>query len=242
MLLHMVSSGSLDAQLQQIAWSMASRMQLVHPAEPWDEYHDATVEERRAGCLALMRVYTRMIKVLQRRIDLAVKEALTLDATYGDIATACGISRQAARQRWLRRRERYEPPQVLLRGGPRDGERERPRPGEELIITLWEEGPTRPSGYARYVPSEENPGTYQFAGADTYNWDAAAAEPPRQGRPRVYEIAKEFGVESKAVLAKLQEMGEVVRSAASTVEPEALRQLWEHFEAPRIQAPPEGRP
>jgi hypothetical protein len=51
MLLYMVSSGPLDAQLQQIAWSMASRMQLVHPAEPWDEYHDATVEERRAGCL-----------------------------------------------------------------------------------------------------------------------------------------------------------------------------------------------
>jgi hypothetical protein len=229
----MVTSGPLDAQLQQIAWSMASHMQLTaRPAEPWDEYHDATVEERRAGCLALMRVYTRMIKVLQRRIDLAVKEALILDATYGDIATACGISRQAARQRWLRHRERYEHPRVRLSGGPRDGEWKRPRPGDELIVTLWEDGPVRPSGSARYVPSEENPGIYTFAGSDTYNWEAPATEPPRQGPPRVYEIAKEFGVESKAVLAKLQEMGEFVSSAASTVKPEALRQLWEHFQTP----------
>ena len=33
---------------------------------------------------------------------------------------------------------------------------------------------------------------------------------------RVYELAKEFGVESKAVMVKLQEMGEFVRSASST--------------------------
>ena len=36
---------------------------------------------------------------------------------------------------------------------------------------------------------------------------------------RVYELAKELGVESKVVMTKLQEMGEFVRSASSTVEP-----------------------
>ena len=34
---------------------------------------------------------------------------------------------------------------------------------------------------------------------------------------RVYELAKEFGVESKAVMAKLNEMGEFVRSASSKI-------------------------
>jgi len=34
---------------------------------------------------------------------------------------------------------------------------------------------------------------------------------------RVYELAKEFGVESKAVMVKLNEMGEFVRSASSTI-------------------------
>jgi translation initiation factor IF-2 len=53
---------------------------------------------------------------------------------------------------------------------------------------------------------------------------------PEQGKPRIYEIAKEFGIESNAVMAKLQAMGEFVISASSTVEPDALRQLWEHFE------------
>ena len=31
---------------------------------------------------------------------------------------------------------------------------------------------------------------------------------------RVYELAKEFGVESKVVMTKLEEMGEFVRSAS----------------------------
>ena len=48
---------------------------------------------------------------------------------------------------------------------------------------------------------------------------------------RVYELAKEFGVESKVVLAKLNDMGEFVRSASSTVEPPVVRKLKEVFPA-----------
>src|ERR1700727_1006176 len=46
---------------------------------------------------------------------------------------------------------------------------------------------------------------------------------------RVYELAKEFGVESKAVMAKLEEMGEFVRSASSTIEAPVVRRLKEAF-------------
>ena len=42
---------------------------------------------------------------------------------------------------------------------------------------------------------------------------------------RVYELAKELGVESKTVMAKLNELGEFVRSASSTVEPPVVRKL-----------------
>ncbi|MEY4972506.1 MAG: hypothetical protein RL399_463 [Actinomycetota bacterium] len=42
---------------------------------------------------------------------------------------------------------------------------------------------------------------------------------------RVHELAKQLGMESKEVLAKLQEMGEFVRSASSTVEPPVARKL-----------------
>jgi translation initiation factor IF-2 len=48
---------------------------------------------------------------------------------------------------------------------------------------------------------------------------------------RVYELAKEFGVESKAVMAKLNEMGEFVRSASSTIEAPVVRRLKEEFAA-----------
>ena len=46
---------------------------------------------------------------------------------------------------------------------------------------------------------------------------------------RVHELAKQLGMESKAVLAKLQEMGEFVRSASSTVEAPVVRKMLELF-------------
>ena len=52
---------------------------------------------------------------------------------------------------------------------------------------------------------------------------------------RVYELAKDLGMESKDVLAKLQEMGEFVRSASSTVEPPVVRKFLEKF--PPINKP-----
>jgi hypothetical protein len=45
----------------------------------------------------------------------------------------------------------------------------------------------------------------------------------------VYELAKEFGVESQVVLARLNGMGEFVRSASSTVEPSLIRRLRDEF-------------
>lgn len=46
---------------------------------------------------------------------------------------------------------------------------------------------------------------------------------------RVHELAKQLGMESKVVLAKLQEMGEFVRSASSTVEAPVVRKMIELF-------------
>jgi translation initiation factor IF-2 len=49
---------------------------------------------------------------------------------------------------------------------------------------------------------------------------------------RVYELAKEMGVESKVVMAKLQELGEFVRSASSTIEAPVVRKLTDAFQGP----------
>ncbi|BAL92184.1 putative translation initiation factor IF-2 [Actinoplanes missouriensis 431] len=51
------------------------------------------------------------------------------------------------------------------------------------------------------------------------------------GKARVHELAKELGVDSKTVLAKLKDMGEFVKSASSTVEAPVARRLRGAFES-----------
>ncbi|MUL72601.1 translation initiation factor IF-2, partial [Mycobacterium sp. CBMA311] len=70
------------------------------------------------------------------------------------------------------------------------------------------------------------------------------------GKARVHELAKELGVTSKEVLARLSEQGEFVKSASSTVEAPVARRLREAFgggkpaksEAPAAAARPSGAP
>ena len=58
---------------------------------------------------------------------------------------------------------------------------------------------------------------------------------------RVYELAKELGVESKVVMAKLTEMGEFVRSASSTVEPPVVRKLRDAMPAAPADGATDGK-
>ncbi|MBV9823315.1 MAG: translation initiation factor IF-2 N-terminal domain-containing protein, partial [Actinobacteria bacterium] len=62
------------------------------------------------------------------------------------------------------------------------------------------------------------------------------------GKARVHELAKELGVPSKEVLAKLNELGEFVKSASSTVEPPVARRLREAFPAAAKAAPAKSAP
>ncbi|WNG84131.1 translation initiation factor IF-2 [Mycobacterium sp. ITM-2016-00316] len=65
------------------------------------------------------------------------------------------------------------------------------------------------------------------------------------GKARVHELAKELGVTSKEVLARLSDQGEFVKSASSTVEAPVARRLRESFgggksapaDAPAAKAP-----
>ncbi|MFC4126642.1 translation initiation factor IF-2 [Nocardia rhizosphaerae] len=65
------------------------------------------------------------------------------------------------------------------------------------------------------------------------------------GKARVHELAKELGVTSKELLAKLKEQGEFVKSASSTVEAPVARRLRESLaskSAPATDAKPAARP
>jgi hypothetical protein len=199
----------LASQLHEIAWSAVPRP----AADPWGSA-PGTREERRAGSLELLAVYSRLVKVLQRRIDLTIKDALDAGADYGQVAAACGVSRQAVRQRWMRRaagprwhemRLPYpRPPSwagrppgsepgpavvVRLAGGPHDGGRDLASPGQILMYEVGGPSP-EPHGYvpllAWYVPSQEDANVHVFAGAerDRRPADVAGQRPESASRPK----------------------------------------------------------
>ncbi|MGH3723030.1 MAG: translation initiation factor IF-2 [Mycobacterium sp.] len=60
------------------------------------------------------------------------------------------------------------------------------------------------------------------------------------GKARVHELAKELGVTSKEVLARLSNQGEFVKSASSTVEAPVARRLRESFGGDKPAAAPNG--
>jgi translation initiation factor IF-2 len=67
------------------------------------------------------------------------------------------------------------------------------------------------------------------------------------GKARVHELAKELGVSSKEVLARLSDQGEFVKSASSTVEAPVARRLRESFggakaAAEKVKAQGNGAP
>jgi Translation initiation factor IF-2, N-terminal region len=262
----MTAIPQLASQLHKIAWSAVQGP----AADPWAEA-GGTREKRRAGSLQLLAVYSQLIKVLQRRIDLTIKDALDAGSDYGEIATACRVSRQAIRQRWLRRTagsrwfevrlsprpgdqaggrpHAYEAAQavlVRLAGGPYDGARDMPSPGEILKYEA-DSPPSVSSGpvplLAWYVPSQDDANVYVFAGVERDAWRMHTGRLLAPGgalakKPRVYELAAEFGVESKIIMAKLQEMGEFIRSASSTVDHLAAYKLRIQLAAQAQRKPP----
>ena len=248
----------LASQLHEIAWSAVRE---GPAADPWAGA-GGTRQERRAGALQLLAVYSQLIKVLQRRIDLTIKDALDAGSDYGEIATACGVSRQAIRQRWLRRSTSSLWYEVWRRPRPaarptvgRAANFRRPSgcgwpAGRMMAAVIWLPQArcwsTRPMARPLIRPA-----LYRswrgISPAGTMRMSTSLPEssgitwrPGRRGhdrgstggaKPRVYELAAEFGVESKVVMAKLQEMGEFVRSASSTVEHAAAEELREQFAA-----------
>ena len=59
-------------------------------------------------------------------------------------------------------------------------------------------------------------------------------------KARVYEVAKELGIDGKTAVAKLQELGEFVKSASSTIEAPVARKLRDATRTPWLRLPPEG--
>ncbi|MFM7013474.1 MAG: translation initiation factor IF-2, partial [Actinomycetota bacterium] len=61
--------------------------------------------------------------------------------------------------------------------------------------------------------------------------------------PRVYDVAKELGIDTKVALAKLEELGEYVKSGSSTIAPPVAKRLREAFPdaKPKEEAKPKAK-
>ncbi|WP_040399131.1 translation initiation factor IF-2 N-terminal domain-containing protein, partial [Cellulomonas massiliensis] len=59
---------------------------------------------------------------------------------------------------------------------------------------------------------------------------------------RVYELAKELGIDSKTLMSELNTMGEFVRSASSTIEPPVVRRLRDAHPVKAADSKPAARP
>lgn len=216
----------LDVQLRQIAWSYASGAASGFISDP-EDFHFGTVEGRRAGALVLLRIYALIADVLEGRIDRTVELALTNGASFGDIGSARGISRQAARQRWLRSRAREEARAARLLSRKPISEREEFLPGRPVPSA---EAPAD-SVSAETLSFREPAGHAEDQGKKAGAKSRIGQQAARPGGPkvRVRELAAEFGVTSAIVMQKLKETGEFVRSASSTVEAPVARVLREYF-------------
>ena len=262
----MTALPELASRLHELAWSAVRG-----PAtDPWADA-SGTREERRSGSLQLLALYSQLVKVLQRRIDLTIKDALDAGSDYGEIAAACGVSRQAVRQRWLRRTagsrwyEAWRPASrpsdrsggqlgageaaqtvlVRLAGGPYDGARDMPFSGQILKYEA-DSPPSESSGpvplLAWYRPSRDDANVYVFSGVerDARRMHIGLLLPPGGAlakKPRVHQLAAEFGVDSAVIMTKLKEMGEFTRSASSTVEHLTAYRLRQQFAAQAQRRP-----
>jgi hypothetical protein len=159
----------LSVALYDLAWSTVSEGHARSGTPLRDPLEQGVpVEEQRSSYLRLLRVLTAMERVLQDHLHLVETRALVAGATYGEIGRACGISRQAARQRRERRRRRYAQKRIRLAGGPNNGEWRSVTPGEPAFYSIWEpyEDPALqpPSRVARYIQSKVAADEYVFNG------------------------------------------------------------------------------
>jgi hypothetical protein len=91
-------------------------------------------------------------------------------------------------------------------------------------------------GHARARAEQDDGAVYVFVGVERNLRKPPHNRAVRTAKLRVYELAKEFGVESRVVMSRLQSMGEYVNSAASIVEHDAVQRMREQFQTRR----PEG--
>jgi len=125
-------------------------------------------EEKRQVSLTLLKIFAKMSEALELSSFKAETDALMSGATYAEIATSRGVSRQAVRQRRKRHLESLKLRKVILVGGPYNGEESKVMTADKAIrktvsvnrLRYLDDDPVE--WIARYEQSREDDGHFVF--------------------------------------------------------------------------------
>lgn len=211
-------SADRDLELRALLCRLANEESPLHAAESpvtgdWDLHdHDRPVDLRKADYLAVLRAAHMVLTTVEAIAHTYTGDALHLGVDFSEIGATAGISRQAARQRYLRRRAKRT---VRLAGGPRDGA-ERTITGltREIrcaSIGRWEDDAVE----SVYRVKFGSPEVFEF---DHYEDSKGRAFTEWDPRPRVHQLARFWDVKSPTVLAEVRGIAPGVRTPSSRVE------------------------
>jgi hypothetical protein len=184
-------------------------------------------EQRREDYLTLLQVGRSVNTALEFNTEMAESRAQRNGAGFGEIGAALGISRQAARQAHKRRTTEHT---VTLVGGPRDGSTAQTTADTaELSYAVrdpffrehpWLEDEELPS--VIYRRKYGSPAVFEFVHFTSHD-GKIIAEP--DVRPRVYDLAKAWDLDSRTILARASDFTAGLRSPSSRVDRATFEQL-----------------
>lgn len=200
------------------------------------------IEERKHDYLSVLSAGHLVQAAVAMAIEMAISGALQDGADYAEIGAAEGISRQAARQRYQRR---YVKRRVRLIGGPRDGEHVYVFGSEREIrrvesagfwdnrdFSEWDDrNDDRPNSVYRVKYGA--PEVFEFLCYEDANGNAMANW---DRRPRVYQLARYWLLDSRLIIKHAREIDPKVKSRSSRIDLTTVESLREVF-SPRRGTP-----
>ncbi len=184
-------------------------------AERAPDLTQVSQDDRQAAHLALLAVYSHVQAALEMNVHLAVRDARQAGASFGEIAEARGVSRQAARQEYNRFHAKVE---VAFSGGPRDGQvTVQTSPRHEIRHMEYDYYNRRERRevvvYSAYTKKYGEPLVYEFTGFVDDRGRPALAEPPADSRTLPGPIAPPQGPADVPGPTKVSREAGVVRAA-----------------------------
>jgi hypothetical protein len=166
----MAFSNRAYMEIQDAAWRACAE-ELGYPSSDDQSRRKLLSEDKRLASLTLLKIFAELSEALEVSSYNSETDALSAGATYVEIATARGVSRQAVRQRRKRQLQslKQQKRRVLLLGGPYSGDEINVTKAAKAVqasvsvYPRYDEDDRGPADWtARYEQSTEDEGQFVF--------------------------------------------------------------------------------